>query len=491
MATIFAGVLVFLVLFVLTKRLSFTRQRLPPSPLSLPLIGHLHLLARMAHQSLQVLSNKYGPILYLKLGMVPTIVVSSPDMAREILKTHDAKFSSRPYFLVGEYFSYGYCGMGFTPGGEHWKNLRKLCATELFTINRIDSFEWVRKEEISRMISTIENTNGVINIRNLLITYGFNVMTETVMSKRFFCENGALLDADQAREFKKVSIETVEMALKFHISEFVPSYLRWIDWNIPKVKILQAKSDKFMQQIVQEHKRSKNSRKTKDFMDVMLESFTDSSNKQSFKAENTVKALTMELLAGGTDTSASSIEWALMELLLNPHTMVKAREELVKFVDLTNSTVNEGDLPKLTYLNAVIKETMRLHPPAPLLVPHKSTVECKIAGFDIPKGTTTIVNLYAIGRDPNVWENPTKFCPERFLGDSRIDVKGQNFELIPFGSGRRTCPGMILGLRNVQLVLANLIHRFEWALIPGREYGVEETTGTVNWAKTPLEVLKR
>ncbi|XP_024521427.1 flavonoid 3'-monooxygenase [Selaginella moellendorffii] len=451
------------------------RKRLPPSPWGLPLIGHLHLLDRMIHQSLQKLSNKFGDVMFLRLGMVPAVIISSPAMAKEVLKTHDLIFSSRPFVLVGQYVSYNFKGLALA-SGDHWKNVRKICTTELFTVKRIDSFLWVRVEELCYLISSLAKAPKGVDMREHLTVLTFNITSRILMSKRFFGENLVGEDLTDAKTFKEVMHEVAEIGLQFHIGQFVPDWLRWIDWSIPRVKRIFAKEDKFFEKVITEHKKSGGSRPQPDFTDILL---------QHYKDEEVVKGTLMEILIAGMDTSACTVEWALLELVHNPEVMKKAQEELDVVVG-RNRMVTETDFSKLTYLEAVIKETLRLHPPVPILVPHMSNKACVLAGFDVPKGATTIINFYSISRDPNVWEHPTKFWPERF-GQITADVKGQDFELIPFGAGRRMCPGMSLGLKTVHLVLSNLLHSFHWERVPGESYNLDEGVGSVTWPKSPLQ----
>ena len=167
-------------------------------------------------------------------------------------------------------------------------------------------------------------------------------------------------------------------------------------------------------------------------------------------------------MAASMDTSATTIEWALSELIKHPPMMKKVINELEKVVGMERM-VEESDLESLEYLNMVVKETLRLHPVVPLLIPHESIEDCTVDGFHIPQKSRVIVNAWAIGRDPNAWTDADKFLPERFM-ESDIDFRGQHFQFIPFGSGRRGCPGMQLGLTVVRLVLAQLVHCFDWEL---------------------------
>ena len=194
-----------------------------------------------------------------------------------------------------------------------------------------------------------------------------------------------------------------------------------------------------------------------------------------------------DLIAGGTDTSATTLEWAMSEVLRQPNIANKATEELDRVIG-RNRWVEEKDIPQLPYIDAIVKETMRLHPVAVLLAPHLALQDCHVAGYDIRKGTRVLINTWSIGRDPNLWDAPEEFFPERFLGKA-IDVKGQNFELLPFGSGRRMCPGYSLALKMIGSSLANMLHGFHWKL-PGdmkpEELNIEEVFGLTTPRKVPL-----
>lgn len=192
-----------------------------------------------------------------------------------------------------------------------------------------------------------------------------------------------------------------------------------------------------------------------------------------------------DLLIAGTDTSAITTDWAISELMRQPPLMKKLQQELESTVGLDRA-VEESDLGKLEYLDCVVKEVLRLHPVAPLLIPHESMEDCELQGFHVPKKARVIVNAWAIGRDPNVWSDPDSFRPERFVG-SDVDVRGHHFELLPFGSGRRSCPGMELGLTVVKLVVAQLVHCFDWKLPEGHgDVDMTEHFGLLTCRAVPL-----
>lgn len=173
------------------------------------------------------------------------------------------------------------------------------------------------------------------------------------------------------------------------------------------------------------------------------------------------------MFAAGTDTSFITLDWGMTELIMNPQVMKKAQAEVRSIVG-ERKFILESDLPQLHYLKAVVKEIFRLHPPVPVLVPRESIRDVTLEGYNIPAKTRIFINVWAIGRDPESWEDPEKFNPDRFLGSS-IDFKGQDFELLPFGAGRRGCPGITFGTVTVELALAQLLHSFDWELPPGVE----------------------
>ncbi|CAI9754286.1 unnamed protein product [Fraxinus pennsylvanica] len=195
--------------------------------------------------------------------------------------------------------------------------------------------------------------------------------------------------------------------------------------------------------------------------DVLLQ-LSEDPNLEVKLTRDCVKGLMQDLLTGGTDTSSTTVEWAFHEIIKNPHIIEKATEELDRVIG-RDRWVEENDFLKLPYIEAIIKETQRLHPLATMLAPHFAIEDCNVSGYDISKGTTVLINVWSIGRNPKYWDAPQQFLPERFL-DKKIDMLGQNFALLPFGSGRRRCPGYNLGLKIIRSTLANLLHGFNWKL---------------------------
>ncbi|RVX21582.1 Cytochrome P450 CYP736A12 [Vitis vinifera] len=440
-------------------------KRLPPGPRGIPILGNLHMLGELPHQDLLRLAKRYGPIMYMRFALVPTIVVSSPQAAEQFLKTNDLVFAGRPPHEGSRIVSYDRKGISFTDYGPYWRNMRKLCTLGLLSNLRISSFQPLRREELDLLIKSLKEAalaRTAVDLSAKISSLSADMSCRMIFGKKYMDK-----DIDE-RGFKAVIQEGLARRMK----------------AISKV------FDAFFEKIIDDHiHEPKEEGQPKDLIDVMLGYMGSKENEFQIERSN-IKALVLDMLAGSMDTSATAIEWALAELLKNPRIMKKVQEELEKVVGMERK-VEESDLESLEYLDMVVKETLRLHPVAPLLIPHESLEDCTINGFHIPQKSRVIVNTYAIGRDPNVWTDAEKFLPERFIGSS-IDLRGRDFQLIPFGSGRRGCPGMQLGLTVVRLVLAQLVHCFDWELpngmMPSELDMTEEFGLTVPRAKHLLAV---
>ncbi|KAI3970205.1 hypothetical protein MKW92_052692 [Papaver armeniacum] len=464
------------------KKKNTTSYRLPPGPNGLPILGNLHMLGNLPHQNLHKLSLKYGPIMCIKLGLVPAIVVSSPDMAEQCLKTHDIIFASRPARDVSEIMFYKTRGMGFTPYGSYWRYVRKICSVHLLNSSKIGSFGSIREKEVSIAVESIRllSMSGEVKVD----------LTEKIGS----------LDGES---FIPILHEVMRILGAFNVADFIP-YVGALDFQglDRRTKAISRRIDKFITRSIDDHVKENVQRQQqkhqKDIIDILLSLMNEDNDSTSQHeveklSRSDIKAIVLDLLIGGIDTSTATIGWALAELLRNPHVMIRLQKELETVVGM-DRLVQETDLVKLEYLDMVLKETMRLHPAAPLLVPHYSMEDAKINGYDIPKGSWLMVNVWGIARNKQVWsQNAEDFYPERFIGVD-IDLKGKDFMLTPFGSGRRRCPGMEMGLKAVKMILAQFVHCFEWKLPIGmstEDLDMQETAGlTVPRAKHLIAVPK-
>ncbi|XP_073101470.1 cytochrome P450 71AP13 isoform X2 [Elaeis guineensis] len=410
-------------LLLLSFKQSFSKKaRLPPSPPKLPFIGNLHQLGPLPHRSLQALAEKYGPLMLLHLGQVPTLIVSSAEMAREIMRTHDHIFASRPPLKVAKILFFDAMDIGLAPYGK------------------------------------------------------------------FFREGG------RNKLFRKLIRENSALLGGFHLGDCFPS-LEWMDVFFGMRARAKRNAERWsgvLDEVIKEHAdQAKDEKHEKDFVDVLLSLQKDPGVDLALTKED-IKALLVDMFGAGTDTSYIVLEWTMAELVRNSLVMEKLQDE-VRGIDTGKDMVKEEDLGELSFLKAVIKEVLRLHPPAPLLLPRESMDDCRIDGYEIPRCTRVIVNGWAIGRDPKLWEAPEEFRPERFTGN-QIDFKGNDFQFIPFGSGRRICPGMNFAVSTVELALANLIRCFDWELPHGmarEDLDMVEAPGITNPMKQRLQLVAK
>ncbi|KQK20835.1 hypothetical protein BRADI_1g57000v3 [Brachypodium distachyon] len=496
-------IIVFLVVtYIFSQRFSsYKPLNLPPGPRGWPVIGSLPLLAGPLppHRALASLAARHGPLMHLRLGSFPTIVASTADAARLVLKTHDLSFADRPRTAAGQHAAYGYRGIVHTPYGAYWRMARRLCATELFSPRRVASFEPVRAQELRALARVLyelglgagHGDGGVpVAVREHVAGLTMrNALRMAVGEKWSACYGSA-----EGVEFRRALDEA------FAVTGAVNSVGEWIPWlgrldlqgHVRSMKRLSERFDRFLEKILddheQEHDRRPREAAPRDLVDVLLRLADE--EEEGLTREG-VKAFVQDIIAGGTESSAVTVEWAIAELLRRPESMAAATEELDRLVGRAR-WVAESDLPELPYLDAVVKETMRLHPVGPLLVPHMARERTVVAGgYEVPAGARVLVNAWAVGRDPASWpDRPDEFRPERFrLLDVDVDVRGQHFQLLPFGAGRRMCPAVGLAMKVVAGGLATLLQGFAWRLPDGVAPGdlsMEEFVGLSTRRKVPL-----
>ncbi|KAL5751712.1 hypothetical protein ACOSQ2_022219 [Xanthoceras sorbifolium] len=458
--TLAVSALLFLVRAFLWKRTE-RAKRLPPGPRGFPIFGCLHLLGKYPHRDLHKLAQKYGSILHLRLGLKPTIVVTSPQAAELFLRTNDLVFASRPPLEASKYMSYNQKNMIMAQYGSYWRTVRKMCALELLSNFKINSFKSMRKEELDILIEYAKEAACAatpVDLSAKVVALTANMTCRMVFGKKYTD------DEFDARGFKAVFEEVMELASTPNLADFIPQIASLDLQGLTKrMKAVAKVYDEFFEKIIDEHAQSKDDNRTKDFVDLML-SFMGSEETEYRIDREHIKAIILDMLAAAMDSTAATIEWGLSVLIKHPRIMKKVQNELENVVG-KDRMVEESDLDNLKYLDMVIKETLRLHPVVPVIT-RECREDCTIKGFHIPKKSRVFVNVWAIGRDLNVWTDPYNYFPERFM-ENNIDFHGHDFELIPFGSGRRSCPGMQLGLTVVRLVLAQLMHCFDWELPDG------------------------
>ncbi|KAK7274167.1 hypothetical protein RIF29_15245 [Crotalaria pallida] len=401
---------------------------IPPGPWKLPILGNIpHLVTSTPHRKLRDLAKIYGPLMHLQLREVFAIIVSSAEYAKQVMKTHDVIFASRPRILASEIMSYGSTNIIFSPYGDYWRQLRKICTLELFTPKRSNSFRPIREEELTNLINRIASEKGSpINLTQAVLSTIYTITSRAAFGKK---------NEDQ-EEFISLMEEATAVAGGFDIGDLFPS-ARWLQLLTglrPKLERSSLQTDKILENIINEHKEATSKAKEnqddaeEDLIDVLLRFDDGNGNNQDIcLTKNNIKAVIQDIFGAGGETSATTIDWAMAELIRDPRVMKKAQAEVREVFDVTER-VDEICINELKYLKSVVKETLRLHPAAPLLLPRESAQACEINGYHIPVKSKVIVNAWAIGRDPNYWTEPERFYPERF-NDSSVDYKGGGFDM--------------------------------------------------------------
>ncbi|KAF7844707.1 geraniol 8-hydroxylase-like [Senna tora] len=389
---------------------------LPPGPPSYPIIGNIFQLnTQKLHQSLTNLSTTYGPIMTIKIGTITTIVISSPTLAKEALRKHDHALATRFVPHAVQALGHHESSVIFLPvSSPRWRTLRKFCATKIFSPHKIIRAEKVM-EKMLGFVRECGFKGEAIDVGEAAFTTVLNAL-----SNAFFSVDLAGYRSDCSHEFREViSCVTLE-ASKPNVADYL-TFLRWFD---PQGAM----------------------RRMRKYYEKLFRVF-----------EGIVEERILQKKVGS-------------ELLHNPEKMNKAKEEIQQVFTKHQELIKDSDISKLPYLQAIIKETLRMHPAAPILV-HKSEAEVEISGFRVPKEAQVLINVWAMGRDPSIWASPDVFLPERFMESSdERDFKGNiDFGFIPFGAGRRVCPGIPLAFRVIHTMVALLLHHFDWKLEDGQK----------------------
>ncbi|XP_022885763.1 cytochrome P450 81D1-like [Olea europaea var. sylvestris] len=463
------------------------RQNLPPSPPSaLPIIGHLHLLKPPLHRILHQFSKKHGPIFSLRFGCRFVVVVSSSSLVKECFTENDLVLAGRPRTAIGKHFGYNNTTIILAPYGDHWRNLRRLCDVEIFSPPRLNTFLPIRLDEINRLLSNLYKISSAgfakVNLEAKIMEMTFNNIMRMLAGKRYYGEDAE--EDEEAKLFRELIKRGLELSSASNPGDYFP-FLGWIGYNSFEKELAthKEKDYKFMHNIIEEHRRRRRNGNQENTMVDHLLSLQES--EPEYYTDQIIIGLVLALLIAGTDASAVTSEWAMSLLLNHPEVLKKARKELDTFVGF-NRLVEEKDLPKLQYLHCIILETLRLFPSVPMLVPHESSDDCKVGGYNIPKGTMLLINAWAIHRDPTVWDDPMNFKPERF---EKMEV--ETHKLLPFGMGRRACPGLGLAQRMIGLGLSSLIQCFEWERISAEKIDLSEGHGITLPKVKPLEAMCR
>nr|XP_018678388.1 PREDICTED: cytochrome P450 71A1-like [Musa acuminata subsp. malaccensis] len=470
-----------------------TQLRLPPSPPGLFFLGNLHQLSSLPHRSLLDLSRKYGPVMLIRMGQVPALIVSSADAAQELFKTHDLAISTRPATKAAMKITYGARNISFAPYGERWRQAKKLAVVHLLSPKRVLSMRALRHEEVRRMMERVAaacagggRPRGEVELSEVLYEYANATVYHAAAGKE-------TKEGRTAARYRAMIDDGSVLLGGFQVDDAFPAlgWLSAITGTDAKLDRIERRIDEFLSGILQEHieRAEQGFNRNEDFVDVLLSLQRDDAGDLGF-AEIDIKAITSDLIAAGTDTSFASLEWAMAELVRNPRAMKKLQDEVRQVADGKPMVVEE-DVNQMTYLKAVIKEVLRLHAPVPILVPRETMSSFSLQGYHVPAKTRVIVNAWAIARDPKSWEAPEEFKPERFM-DNAVDYRGNDFLFIPFGAGRRMCPGINFAMATIQIALANLLYHFNWELPDGLnpvDLDMSEAPGLTTPKKIPLRLI--
>lgn len=486
------GLLVVLISVLLLKNASKKKLNLPPSPKGrMPIIGHLHMMDdnEAAHRTFARISEQNGQLTMIYMGSRPTVLVSTAAMAEQVLKHNDKAFASRPFLTAGKTLGFDFKSIVFAPFGNYYTRLRRIYTVELLSPKRVALSQVLRQIEVKHVMQSVladYQAGGPVNMTSKLQEMGIDNLVRMIFAKPHMGATECLTREEMA-VLKGVVKEAVNLAGVIYAGDFIP-LLDIYDFtgHKAKTKNLAEKMYNIAMSLIEKHKSADGPNVDNDklnLVDILL------SQKGEDKLPNhAMAAVLFDFIIAGSDTTSVSIEWAIAELLHYPHFMKRAQDELDAVVG-KDRVVDESDIKNMPFLQACVKELFRLHPAAPLGIPHFNLEATTLAGYDIPARTTVMINLWAIGRDPAFWKNPLEFNPERFLGTD-VTMFGRDFQLIPFSVGRRQCPGAGLGLAVVQLAVASLLHGFDWSTHnqSPQEIDMREKPGLVTPRMTDLIV---
>ncbi|XP_040379603.1 cytochrome P450 71A9-like [Oryza brachyantha] len=485
-------------LLLLLATILLFRQLLAPSskpslprPRGLPLIGNLHQIGTLPHRSLAALAARHAaPLMLLRLGSVPTLVVSTADAARELFRDNDRALSGRPDLYAATKLSYGHKSISFAPDGAYWRAARRACLSELLGAPRVRAFRDAREREAAALVAAVARASDAgspVNLSDMVAATSNGIVRRVAFGDHESLDAKALIDETQA------------LLCDFFVGDYVP-WLRWLDALRGIRRRLERRFqqlDALYERVIDDHlNRSKGaSEEEDDLVDVLLRLHGDPAHRSTFSSRSHIKGILTDIFIAGSDTSAVTVQWAMTELLRNPAVLAKAQREVRSVVGGGRGMVREADLPELHYLRLVIREAMRLHPAAPLLVPRETTEPCTVHGVEVPAKTRVLINATAIHTDPGVWgPDAERFVPERHRGGGgeHRTPWHDGFALVPFGVGRRSCPGVHFATAVVELLLANLLFCFDWRPPPGHDVvDVEEENGLAVRKKNPLVLLAK
>ncbi|KAG6752547.1 hypothetical protein POTOM_044788 [Populus tomentosa] len=456
---------------ILVSKLRGKRFKLPPGPLPVPVFGNwLQVGDDLNHRNLTDLAKKFGDIFLLRMGQRNLVVVSSPDLSKEVLHTQGVEFGSRTRNVVFDIFTGKGQDMVFTVYGEHWRKMRRIMTVPFFTNKVVQQYRYGWEEEAAQVVEDVKKnpeaaTNGIVLRRRLQLMM-YNNMYRIMFDRRFESEDDPLFN-----KLKALNGERSRLAQSFdyNYGDFIPilrPFLRGYLKICQEVK--ERRLQLFKDYFVDERKKLASTKNmSNEGLKCAIDHILDAQKKGEINEDN-VLYIVENINVAAIETTLWSIEWGIAELVNHPEIQKKLRHELDTLLG-PGHQITEPDTYKLPYLNAVVKETLRLRMAIPLLVPHMNLHDAKLGGFDIPAESKILVNAWWLANNPAHWKNPEEFRPERFLEEeAKVEANGNDFRYLPFGVGRRSCPGIILALPILGITLGRLVQNFELLPPPGQ-----------------------
>ncbi|KDP27749.1 hypothetical protein JCGZ_19778 [Jatropha curcas] len=445
--------------------ISNSSKNLPPSPISIPIFGNwLQVGNDLNHRNLASMSQSYGPVFLLKLGSKNLAVVSDPELATQVLHTQGVEFGSRPRNVVFDIFTGNGQDMVFTIYGDHWRKMRRIMTLPFFTNKVVQNYSNMWEKEMDLVVCDLKadlkvRDEGIV-IRKRLQLMLYNIMYGMMFDARFKSQDDPLFI--EATRFNSERSRLAQ-SFEYNYGDFIPLLRPFLRGYLNKCKDLQQRRLAFFNDyFVQRRRKIMAANGEKHKISCAIDHIIDAQLKGEISEEN-VLYIVENINVAAIETTLWSMEWAIAELVNNPSVQRKIRDEISTV--LKGHPITESSIQELPYLQATVKETLRLHTPIPLLVPHMNLEEAKLGGFTIPKESKVVVNAWWLANNPKWWKNPEEFRPERFFeeesGTEAVAGGKVDFRYLPFGMGRRSCPGIILALPILGLVIAKLVSNFE------------------------------
>ncbi|GMH20699.1 hypothetical protein Nepgr_022540 [Nepenthes gracilis] len=477
-------------------------KKLPPGPLAIPIIGDLRYVGKSSGDMeaiLRSLSSKFGPIVTLPIGSRSAVFISSRSLAHKALIQNGAVFADRPEArATGKIISSNQHNISSAPYGPTWRLLRRNLTAEILHPTRVKFYSQARKWVLDILLNSLksDSANGVA------------VKVVDHFSYAMFCLLVLMCFGDKLNENEIKQIQAVQRQLllsfnRFQILDFWPRLTRILlrsRWKEFMDK--RRDQDEVLFRLIRARKQAKMDREKlrkgnedyKDYtltcyVDTLLELELEEDGGKRYLTEGEMRSLCSEFIDAGTDTTSTALQWIMANLVKQPAVQARLFDEINGVVEAEAEEVREEDLGKIPYLRAVILEGLRRHPPGHFVLPHTVREETELSGYTVPRKTPVNFMVAEIGWDPEVWEDPMEFKPERFLGGGveEFDITGsKEIKMMPFGAGRRICPGYGLALLHLEYFVANLIWNFEWKAVSGDGVDLAEKQEFTIVMKHPL-----